>query len=157
KPYFYYNLFTVQYLSKRKNFKIFCITSFGVRGIFPLFHQPIKSALTDIHFPHRLCSGNQAFSIFVQNGLQGCSVDGFASLILSCLFFNGDAFPLSCMCQEKVAIKNAIILEAQFGLALNWASIAQGGRMSSIQGRVLLPSIRVSAKSFSVAMYRLSF
>ena len=60
-----------------------------------LFHQPIKSALTDIHFPHGLCGSEQAFSVFVQNGLQGCSVDGFASLILSCLFRNGDALPLS--------------------------------------------------------------
>ena len=34
----------------------------------------------------------------------------------------------ACICQAKVDTKNGIILEAQFGLVLNWAFIAQSGR-----------------------------
>ena len=33
-----------------------------------------------------------------------------------------------CICQAKVDTKKPIVLEAQFGLVLNWAFIAQSGR-----------------------------
>ena len=34
--------------------------------------------------------------------------------------------------KKKWTLKNTIVLEAQFGLVLNWASIAQGGRRSTV-------------------------
>ena len=38
----------------------------------------------------------------------------------------------NCICQEKVDAKNTIALEAQFGLVLNWAFVAQGSRRSPV-------------------------
>ena len=37
-----------------------------------------------------------------------------------------------CICQGKVDTKNTIALEAQFGLVLNWAFVAQSGRRSLV-------------------------
>ena len=40
--------------------------------------------------------------------------------------------PHTCICQGKVDTKNTIALEAQFGLVLNWAFVAQSGRRSLV-------------------------
>ena len=39
---------------------------------------------------------------------------------------------LSASVKKKWTLKNTIVLEAQFGLVLNWAFIAQGGRRSLV-------------------------
>ena len=41
-------------------------------------------------------------------------------------------FKRNCICQGKVDTKNTIALEAQFGLVLNWAFVAQSGRRSLV-------------------------
>ena len=40
--------------------------------------------------------------------------------------------PLYASVKKKWTLKNTIVLEAQFGLVLNWAFIAQGGRRSTV-------------------------
>ena len=53
-------------------------------------------------------------------------------ILQQALFSQKDNHPLCASVKKKETLKNTIVLEAQFGLVLNWAFIAQGGRRSPV-------------------------